>query len=434
MLVGVFITCLVLPAPLGWEDAQSRAAPLGRGRNVPGPQIHANDARKQTVFDEIAALERRAAEERAAGRDAADIEGQIEQKQTEWREIEFGVMRPFVPLIAERWSQTRTRLRLERDRSDAPLTTAETAALVDELFYDWGQPEANDRQQTTILHQIHLVLREGDVTDDVRRALLGGLLEFHDGGGGYSSPSVARALATGLAVAAGPADAGAIELAYSLRDLSRAWDEELQYGAFRGAADDIMDRAFERHDLFAAVFGPLTADADDSGGRDGDRLRKAVERMFHLLPKARQSVERLDEMRAVALDDYRSVKAHDALLQLLLHFYRHLLSDPLRGGAETDVVRAIDKHLAHLVEELPAALDEDQSPARSSRQGGILRTKSHWEAWSKATVALGSHASKSTRRLIVDRASTAKDPCIRAALDTARAALARAEGSPKTPG
>ncbi|MCG3125400.1 MAG: hypothetical protein CHACPFDD_00219 [Phycisphaerae bacterium] len=434
MLASVFITFLVLHAPVESADAQSRVAPQARGRNLPGPQIHANDARKQAIFDEIAALERRAADERAARRDPGALEGQIEQKQTEWREIEFGVMRPFVPLIAERWSQTMARLRLDRDRSDAPLTTVEAGALIDELFYDWGQPEANDRQQTTILHQMHLVLREGDVTDDVRRALLGGLLEFHDGGGGYSSPSVARALATGLAVAAGPADAGAIELAYSLRDLSRAWDDELQYGAFRGAADDIMDRAFERHDLFAAVFGPLTADANDSGGRDGDRLRKAVERMFHLLPKARQSVERLDEMRAVALDDYRSVKAHDGLLQLLLHFYRHVLSDPLRGGADTDFVRAIDKHLAHLVEESPVALDETESAAHSSRQRGTLRTKSHWEAWTKATVALGPRASKSTRRLIADRAGSAKDPTIRAALDTARTALARAEGSPKTPG
>ncbi len=418
---------------------QRGSVPQAGGDWLTGPQERERNSRIYALRTEIKELSRTVEERRAEGTDTKPLQQQVERKESELREL-WGPTYDYRTIEGDRWREVAARLRLDRDRTDDPLTADEAASLLDELYFDYGVPEVNDQQQLMALQYIQIVLREGDLSASIRRQLTDGLVEYVAAGGGTSSPWVMRKLATGLAAGAMPGNSEALELAYAFREESRAWDESLLLTDMSTLSREMMENLFERHDVVRDLLG-LSGGISDSGQvveaipkQLRDRLQKAVARMLELLPKSRQSASKLGQMRRIALDDYKSRVANDEILSLLLTFYRYLLRDSFRGGTEPNVVRRIDAHLLELLEESRGPLETRNRPAsgdrpsesrrRSSRHmPNRLLTASHWKLWSEVAVALQKRVSDTLMRALSKRLGDEQDPTIKEAVKSAYDAL-----------
>lgn len=421
-----------------WCHAQTRFLPETRANVLTGPEERKRNERLSNLRAELKKM-RGTLDLKRSTSEAAELEQQAKQKESEIRAL-WGPTYDLLPEFTERWREIPKRLRLDRDRSKEPLQIEEADALVAELFFDTGVPEGNDEHQHIALYHIQLVLREGDVSDPVRQVLLRGLTDYHAAGGGYSSPWVMQKLACSLAAGALSEDVEALELAYALREQTLDWYQDLQFLERPSPGIDLMEQLFERHDMLTSLLGSQLDLSDGGALVELDevldkRLRKALQRMLQLLPKARRRAAMAAQLRRIALDDYRSVDINDAMLTLLLNFYRYLLADPLRGGAAPSVVQFIDRHLVELLEmsrnrpvnariEHPNKQQPDSNP-RASRKISRkrLRTVEHWEAWSTATAALRDRASNAAKRALRERAKTEPNDVVRAAIEAALKAV-----------
>jgi len=151
---AVLVGCL---APWG-SDAQVRLVPEARGQILSAEQKRERDARIAELATFVEGKQREIESRRAAGLDTAGLEAEVAQAESAYQEVVFGPMRELVPVIAQRWAEIPTRLRLYKRAEGEPLTAGEARQLLDELYVDFGVPEANDRQQVTALHNVQVVL------------------------------------------------------------------------------------------------------------------------------------------------------------------------------------------------------------------------------------------------------------------------------------
>lgn len=252
-------------------------------------------------------------------------------------------------------------------------------SLIDELYRDLGEPALNYQWQWFVIMSIRdYALRQNAMTDEGRRRLASGLLEYYERGGGQANIPMQARLAAALLAVAEPGDAAEQVAELLLADaLVWAWDVEDPEGEppFRGftlwmsIAEKVRRLRGEEFVQQVMLEAGLGTGRQDFPAWHASLLRRLTD-LLGADPQAAHFARDLDRLSAEILLFRRPPDAHEDIVARLLLAYRLLLT---RGGAALPdaVVEVIDRHLARMVAQ------------------NRLPTDRHRDLWCRAVSALG---------------------------------------------